>query len=111
MTLSPKARESLAGHLRHVIEGDVLSDDFSRARYATDASPFQTFPALIALPKTQEDLLAAIHLAWDKGVSVIARGGGTGRSGQAVGEGLVLHLAQQGPLPAAVRVMALQASH
>lgn len=94
MTLSPKARESLAGHLRHVIEGDVLSDDFSRARYATDASPFQTFPALIALPKTQEDLLAAIHLAWDKGVSVIARGGGTGRSGQAVGEGLVLDLSK-----------------
>ncbi|MBX2805364.1 MAG: FAD-binding oxidoreductase [Hyphomicrobiales bacterium] len=94
MTLSPKARASLAGHLRHTIEGDVLSDDFSRARYATDASPFQTFPALIVLPKTQDDLLAAIELAWTKGVSVIARGGGTGRSGQAVGEGLIIDLSK-----------------
>ncbi len=90
MTLSSKARESLAGHLRQAIEGDVLADEFSRGRYASDASPYQTFPAAIALPKTQDDLLAVMRIAWEKGVSVIARGGGTGRAGQAVGEGLVI---------------------
>lgn len=94
MSLSPKARVSLANHLRHKIEGDVLSDDFSRGLYASDASPYQTFPLAIALPKTQDDLIAVMQLAWEKGVSVIARGGGTGRAGQAVGEGLIIDLSK-----------------
>jgi len=90
MTLSAKARSALAGHLRREVEGDILADDFSRGRYATDASPYQSFPALVAVPKTQADVTAAIRLAWDAGLPVIARGGGTGRAGQAVGEGLIL---------------------
>jgi FAD/FMN-containing dehydrogenase len=76
--------------LRHAIEGDVLADEFSRGRYATDASPFQSFPLAIALPKTQDDVLTAMRLAWEAGVPVIARGGATGRAGQSVGEGLVI---------------------
>jgi len=94
MTLSPKARAALAGHLRHAIEGDVLADDFSRGRYATDASPFQSFPLAVALPKTQDDLSRLVTLAWEAGIPVIARGAGTGRAGQAVGEGLVIDLSK-----------------
>jgi FAD/FMN-containing dehydrogenase/Fe-S oxidoreductase len=90
MTLSPKARAAFAGHLRHAMKGNVLSDDFSRGRYATDASPFQSFPVAIALPKTQDDILAAMQVAWEGGVPIIARGGGTGRAGQAIGAGLVI---------------------
>ncbi len=90
MTLSAKARSALAGRLRRDIEGEVFFDEFSRGRYATDASPYQTFPGGVVLPKTQTDLLVIMHLAWDAGVPVIARGGGTGRAGQSVGEGLVV---------------------
>ena len=90
MTHSAKARSALAGRLRRDMEGDVHFDEFSRGRYATDASPFQTFPLAVVLPKTQADLLAIMRLAWEAGVPVIARGGGTGRAGQAVGEGLVV---------------------
>ena len=90
MTLSAKARSALAGHLRRDIEGDVLFDDFSRGRYATDASPYQSFPAGVVVPKTQADVAAAMRLAWDAGLPVTARGGGTGRAGQSIGEGLIL---------------------
>jgi FAD/FMN-containing dehydrogenase/Fe-S oxidoreductase len=94
MTLSPTARAAFAGHLRKKIEGDVLFDEFSRGRYASDASPFQTFPSAIVLPRTQDDLIAAMQVAWEKGVSVVARGGGTGRAGQAIGEGLIIDLSK-----------------
>ncbi|NJM34014.1 MAG: FAD-binding oxidoreductase [Rhodomicrobium sp.] len=90
MTLSEKARSALAGHLQRAIEGEVLIDSYSRGRYATDASPYQSFPAAIVLPKTQTDIAAALRLAWEAGLPVTARGGGTGRAGQAVGEGLIL---------------------
>jgi FAD/FMN-containing dehydrogenase/Fe-S oxidoreductase len=80
----------LARRLRREIAGDVLFDAFDRGRYATDGSAYQTFPLGVVLPKTQDDVAAALAIAWEAGVPVTARGGGTGRSGQAVGEGLIL---------------------
>jgi FAD/FMN-containing dehydrogenase/Fe-S oxidoreductase len=93
-TLSPGAREAFARRLRHAIEGDVLCDDFSRGRYATDASPYQCFPAAIAIPRVQADIAAAMVVAREAGLPVIARGGGTGRAGQALGEGLVIDVSK-----------------
>jgi FAD/FMN-containing dehydrogenase/Fe-S oxidoreductase len=94
MTLSARGRSSLAARFRRQVEGDVLFDDFSRGRYATDASPYQTFPAGIVVPKTQGDIVAAMALAWEAGLAVAARGGGTGRSGQAVSEGLIIDVSK-----------------
>lgn len=88
--LSANARSALARRLAHDIAGDVLFDPFSLARYATDASPYQTFPAGVVLPKTQDDVAAAVNIAREAGVPITARGGGTGQSGQAIGEGLIL---------------------
>jgi FAD/FMN-containing dehydrogenase/Fe-S oxidoreductase len=94
MTLSAMARSALALRFRRQIEGDVLFDEFSRGRYATDASPYQTFPAGVILPKTQGDILAAMSLAWEAGIPITARGGGTGRAGQAVSEGLIIDVSK-----------------
>lgn len=90
MTNPVLARSHLAARLRREIAGEVLFDAFDRARYATDASPLQTFPAGIVVPKTQDDVAAAIQLAWEAGIPITARGGGTGWSGQAVGEGVII---------------------
>jgi FAD/FMN-containing dehydrogenase/Fe-S oxidoreductase len=83
-------RSHLERRLRREIAGEVLFSDFDRGRYSTDGSAFQTFPAGVVLPKTQEDVAAAIAIAFEEGVPVTARGGGTGQSGQAVGEGLII---------------------
>ena len=65
MTLSAKARSALAGHLRRDVEGDILFDDFSRGRYATDTSSYQSFPAGVVVPKTQAGVVAAMREGTD----------------------------------------------
>lgn len=85
-----EASSKLARRLRREIAGDVLFDRYSRARYATDASPYQVFPLGVVLPKTQDDVIAAVNIAREAGVPITARGGGTGLAGQAIGEGLIL---------------------
>lgn len=94
MTISANARAALARRMRREISGDCLFDDFSRGRYATDASAFQSFPLGIVIPKTQDDLAASIRLAWEGGIPLVARGGGTGLSGQTLSEGLVIDLSK-----------------
>jgi FAD/FMN-containing dehydrogenase/Fe-S oxidoreductase len=84
------ARSHLARRLGREIAGDVLFTDFDCARYATDGSAYQTFPMGVVLPKNQDDVAAAVAIAFEEGVPVTARGGGTGQSGQAVSEGLIL---------------------
>src|ERR671936_853675 len=81
---------SLASRLRQVMRGDVLFDAFSRGRYSTDASIYQIEPIGVALPKSTEDVEAAIALAREEGFPVIARGGGSSQKGQTLGEALVM---------------------
>ncbi len=82
-------RNSLAGLARE-IEGEILTDKFSRGRYSTDASFYQIEPQGVAIPKTDGDLQTIIEFTRDEGIQVVARGGGTSQSGQTIGEGLVI---------------------
>ena len=81
---------ALARRLRAAIEGEVLFDPFSRGRYASDASIYQIEPIGVVVPKTPEDVEAAIAIATETGVPVLPRGAGTSQAGQAVGEALIL---------------------
>src|SRR3954470_5620631 len=81
---------ALASRLRKVLRGDVLFDAFDRGRYSTDASIYQIEPIGVALPKTAEDIEAAIAVAREEGFPVIARGGGSSQNGQTLGEALVM---------------------
>lgn len=74
---------------RHV-EGEVLASDFDRARYATDASIYQITPRAVLVPKTWDDVLAALDFAKSEGISLLPRGGGTSQSGQTVNDALVV---------------------
>src|SRR3954468_7220895 len=80
----------LATRLRGALRGEVLFDPFSRGRYSTDASIYQIEPIGVALPRTAEDVEAAIRLAREEGFPVIARGGGSSQNGQTLGRALVL---------------------
>lgn len=80
--------------LARALEGEVRFDAFSRGRYATDASIYQILPQGVAFPKSEADIAAALTIAAEHGVPVIARGGGTSQNGQPIGDGLVLDLSR-----------------
>jgi FAD/FMN-containing dehydrogenase len=83
-------RDSLIRHLRKHTASEVRFDDTSRHLYATDASHYQIHPLGVAIPRTPDDLTAAVQIAADLGVPITARGGGTSLSGQSIGPGLVI---------------------
>ena len=65
----------LAERLRPNIEGEVLFDAFSRGRYSTDASMYQIEPVGVVVPKTEDDVRAALEIAREEGVSAAAARG------------------------------------
>src|SRR5262249_23696131 len=81
---------ALRDDLERQISGEVRFDRVSRALYATDASVYQIEPAGVVVPRTREDILAAVNVARAHGVSITARGGGTSHAGQAIGAGVVV---------------------
>ena len=72
----------------------VAFDNLTRQLYATDASLYQIEPLAVAFPKSAQEAAAIIRAAVEAGTSVIPRGAGTGLSGGAVGDGLVVDFAR-----------------
>ncbi|MGI8481604.1 MAG: FAD-binding and (Fe-S)-binding domain-containing protein [Chthoniobacterales bacterium] len=69
---------------------DVSFDNLTRQLYATDASLYQIKPAGVAFPKSAKQASSIIQTTADAGLSVIPRGGGSGLSGGALGDGIVV---------------------
>jgi len=70
--------------------GDIRTDLASRVLYSTDASIYQIEPMGVVLPRTQEDLIAAVELAAKYKIPILPRGAGTSLAGQAIGNSLIL---------------------
>ena len=73
---------------------EVVFDNLTRQLYATDASPYQIVPQAVAFPKTAAQVSSIIKAAAQAGISVTPRGAGTGLSGGAIGDGLVIDFAR-----------------
>ena len=73
---------------------EVAFDNRTLQLYATDASPYQIVPQAVAFPKTVKQAVHVIQAALVAGVPVIPRGAGTGLSGGAIGEGLIVDFAR-----------------
>ncbi|MDE2197697.1 MAG: FAD-binding protein [Rhodospirillales bacterium] len=84
------ADSALATRLRRAIEGEVLFGRADRGRYATDASIYQVEPVGVIVPRSIDDVAAAMALCREAGVPVLARGGGTSQCGQTVNHALVI---------------------
>ena len=82
--------EALQAELRAALTGEVRFDRATRALYATDASVYQIEPLGVVLPRSRDDVEAAVTIAGRHGVPITARGGGTSQAGQSIGAGLVL---------------------
>ena len=85
-----KEREELARELRRRVDGEVRFDPFSRVLYSTDASIYQMEPVGVVIPRGVEDVLAVMEVAWDSGVPVLPRSGGTSLAGQTVNHAIVM---------------------
>ena len=86
----PQAASELATRLRSAVQGEVLFDRASRGRYSTDASIYQVEPVGVLIPKTQEDVRAAIDICRELRVPMLPRGAGSSQCGQTVGAALVI---------------------
>jgi glycolate oxidase len=70
----------------------VLTDPLARRLYARDASMVEGGCALVAFPRSTQDIVACIRAAADHGLPVVPRGSGTGLAGAAtpIGDALVV---------------------
>jgi FAD/FMN-containing dehydrogenase/Fe-S oxidoreductase len=87
---APRSRPHLERRLRAAVAGDVMLDPFSRGRYATDASCYQVTPEAVVVPRSTEEMAAALAVAREEGLAVTPRGGGTSQNGQTVNASLVI---------------------
>lgn len=80
--------------LRGFFRGELHFDALTRSVYSTDASLFQVRPAGVVVPRDEEDLQSLVRYAREHQVPLIARGAGTGLSGESLGKGLVVDLSK-----------------
>ncbi|WP_225335372.1 FAD-binding and (Fe-S)-binding domain-containing protein [Halomicrobium urmianum] len=80
----------LARDLRAEVDGEVRFNEYAQVLYATDGSIYQARPAGAVEPRHVEDVQAAVRIAADHDVPIIARGAGSSLGGQAVGPGCVV---------------------
>ena len=85
-----RVADALEQDLRATLSGEVRFDKASRALYSTDASVYQIEPRGVVIPRSRDDVEAAVTIAARHGVSITPRGGGTSQAGQSIGDGLVL---------------------
>ena len=87
---APLGDARLAQRLRRETQAEVLFGRGDRGRYSTDASIYQVEPVGVIVPRTMEDVAAAMEIAREHGVPVLARGGGSSQCGQTVNRALVI---------------------
>jgi FAD/FMN-containing dehydrogenase/Fe-S oxidoreductase len=77
--------------LRELLTGqDAAFDAGTLALYTTDASNYRHAPLGVVLPRTVDDVVAAVAACREAGAPVVARGGGTSIAGNSCGPGLVV---------------------
>jgi len=84
------SRDALKSRLEPRIAGTLRTSDISRALYATDASMYAMQPIGVLVPERVEDVQAALEVAFELGIPVLPRGGGSSLAGQGVNTALVI---------------------
>ncbi len=74
--------EPLARDLRAVVRGEVRFDRGSRALYATDGSNYRQPPVGVVVPRSVDDVVAALEVCRAHDAPVFGRGCGTSLAGQ-----------------------------
>ncbi len=82
--------KTIGADLQALVSGDARFDEVTRVLYSTGACMYRIKPLGVVFPKSREDVIATVRYAADRGIPLIARGGGSSRCGQELGAGIVL---------------------
>lgn len=80
--------------LRTGTAAEVRFDDGSRALYATDASNYRQVPIGVVVPRTVDDVVAAVAVCREYRLPVLSRGGGTSLAGQCCNAAVVIDMSK-----------------
>lgn len=94
MYILPNIMNGLISEIKNSIEGEIKSDPISKIAYSVDASIYEVEPAMIVIPKNENDLRQTIKLAKAYEVPIIPRGAATGITGGCLGNGIVLDISK-----------------
>lgn len=96
MTTAPSLldAQALATELRNEIRGEVRFDNGSRALYATDGSNYRQVPIGVVIPKSIDDVVAAVAACSRHGAPVLSRGGGTSLAGQCCNVAVIMDMSK-----------------
>ncbi len=78
--------------LANAIEGELRLDPRDRLLYATDASIYQHQPMGVIIPRSLDDVVAAVRVCNEHALPILPRGGGTSLAGQCVNHAVVFDL-------------------
>lgn len=84
----------LKNNLQRIIQGEVLDDPETLAKYSKDASIFEIKPQVVIFPKGVGDIKSAVKYASENNLSITSRSGGTDMTGGAIGESIVLDVSK-----------------
>ncbi len=90
MKSSASALPDFLNELQKRISGDLRTDEYHKVLYSTDSSIYQEMPLGVMIPKTMEDVHAAVELAAKYRIPLLPRTGGSSLAGQAVNAALVM---------------------
>ncbi len=85
-----KRPEESGAELAARIGGVVDVDIFNRVAFSTDASIYQILPQCVAAVRDEQDIVAVVRYARANGLSVAARGAGSGVAGESLTSGIVI---------------------
>ncbi|HYL82083.1 MAG TPA: FAD-binding oxidoreductase, partial [Candidatus Acidoferrum sp.] len=86
--------DDLIHDLRKRIAGEVRFDPVTKVLYSTDASIYEIEPLGVVIPKTDEDVMAAVEICGRYHVPILPRGAGTALAGQSVGRAIHLDMSK-----------------
>jgi FAD/FMN-containing dehydrogenase/Fe-S oxidoreductase len=87
---SSPALTRLRDRLIQGTRAEVYFDEGHRGLYATDASLYQVEPVGVVVPRTTDDVIAAVRIAAEEQVAIVPRGAATSLSGQTIGDAIVI---------------------
>ncbi len=87
---NPDYVNDLEADLSHRLEGEVRFDTGSRGAYSTDGSNYRQIPIGVVVPKSVDDVIAAVATCRKYRAPITSRGGGTSLAGQCCNVSIVI---------------------